>query len=622
MKYLPSGFALFLLLLCCGFTLQAQQKKPLTFAVVTDTHIGKSGNDTGLAAIVQDINQNPEIEFVLHAGDISDFGYNDELGKAKSLMDGLAKPYFIVPGNHDTGWSASGGLVYNTLWKEQKFVTDVEGVRFIGFSTGPYGRMSRGYVPLDQMRWLDSLVQATPKNQPVVFISHYPLDEGLSNYQELIDKLHQVNTLAVFCGHGHVNKLFDYEGITGIMTRTAQIRQNTLGYNIVSLTQDSLRVKLKEVGKPAEGFWASLSVSGKRERKSTAAAKPGRTPIAPHHQQVKAVWEYQDKGNLVSTPAVWKNQLLVGNLLGEFKSMDSRNKNVDWVFKAGQAIYASPEVAGNRVVFASADSTIYCLNARTGKLLWQVKTQAPALASPVIDRNVVFIGASDSTFRALNLKTGKEIWAFKEMDGFPASKPTVAEDKVIFGTWGKTLYALHKKNGTLAWQWKNNGYSQYYSPAMCVPVVQNQKVYMVAPDEKLREFDLQTGKETFVTGRFRVRESLGGNKEKGWLVAKTMQDSVVAWSTKSGKPEPILNLYGGFGNDFSASMPVFHGTTAFFGTTFGRVYAVDVQEGKVKWAYQLSNDMVNTVRALPSGQVIATSVDGKMVLLQGGNPTP
>ena len=600
-----------------GYTSDGQPKDTLKFAVVTDTHIGKQGNAAGLAAIVRDINQKADVDFVLHAGDISDFGYDEELEEAKSLMDGLSKPYYIVPGNHDTGWSASGGLVYDKLWKEQKFVTDINGVRFIGISTGPYGRMSRGYVPLDQMRWLDSLVAVTPRQQPVILLTHYPLNDGLSNYEELLKKLHHLNTVAILCGHGHANKVFDFGGITGIMTRTAQVRQGTLAYNTFYLTSDSIHVNMVEVGTTSkEARWASLPVASKPDPTGyTSTKEDANASINPKYQGVQAVWTYQDKGNIVSTPAVWRNQVLTGNLLGEFKSLKADNAKVNWTYKAGKAIYSSAEVAGSRVVFASADSAVYCLNARIGKLIWRMKTGAPVLASPVIDQDRVYIGSSDLTFRALDLKTGKVVWAYEGLAGFPPGKPAVANGKVVFGTWGKTLYALNTSDGTLAWKWENNAYSQYYSPAMAVPVIQNGKVYMVAPDEKLREFDINTGKQTYESDAYRVRESLGGSSEKDWLLAKTMQDTIVAWSTRGKVPETIFHISGNYGKDFSLSTPVFEGNTAYFGTTYGRVYAVDMEKKKVKWIYQLSKDTINTVRPLPGGKVIATSVDGKIALL-------
>ncbi|WP_224998267.1 PQQ-binding-like beta-propeller repeat protein [Cesiribacter sp. SM1] len=621
MKYFKSICFALLTIPCLSFGFQQQQQQgdTLRFAVVTDTHIGKSGNNKGLAAIVEDINQNPEIDFVLHAGDVSDFGTASQLADAKNLMEGLTKPYYIVPGNHDTGWSDSGGLTYNVHWKDQKFLADIGGVRFIGVSTGPYGRMSRGYVPLDQMRWLDSLVMVTPKDQRVVFLTHYPLDEGLSNYYQLIEKLRELNTVAVFVGHGHVNKVFNFGGITGVMTRTAQSRKGTFAYNTVTLTPDSVLVKMVDVGQPANPLWASLRLRGNTERPPFSAPESDAAPVRKEHQDVKAVWTYQDRGNIVASPAIWKNSVLIGNLLGEFKSLDVETAKVNWQFRAGQSIYSTADVAGNRVVFGAADSTIYCLNAKTGSLLWKVKTGAPVLASPVIDNKRVYIGSSDLKFRAIDLASGKVIWTYEGLAGFPPSKPAVGEGKVVFGTWNKTLYALNTKDGSLAWEWKNNDYSHYYSPAMSIPVIQNGKVYMVAPDEKLREFDLKTGEQTFVSDRFRVRESLGGKSSKNWLVAKTMQDTIVAWSTKKGQPEPIFKISGEFGRDFSHSAPAFDDrTTFFFGTTFGRVYAVDIEAKQVKWIYQLSEDMVNTVKPLKNGAgVLATSADGKIVLLRG-----
>lgn len=615
MKYLFSVVVLYLFTTSTSFGLigEPRQSDTLKFAVVTDTHIGKPGNDKGLAAIVRDINDNPKIDFVLHAGDVSDFGDEDQLEEAKRLMDGLDKPYYIVPGNHDTGWSSSGGLIYDKLWEDQKFLEDIGGVRFIGLSTGPYGRMTRGYVPLDQMRWLDSLVQVTPKDQPVVLLTHYPLDDKMSNYEELIDKLKKLNTVAVFVGHGHVNRIYDFGGITGIMTRTAQLRESTLAYNSVLLTQDSVQVKMVEVGGPENDFWASLSLhqSGAEDKVVNKS-----TNTLPDHSGVRALWTYQDEGNIVATPAVWENSVLVGNLLGDFKSINGETGKVNWEFSTGQPIYSSPEVSDNKVIFGSADSIVYCLNPQNGDLIWKVKTEAPVLASPIIEDGRVFIGSSDLQFRALDLNTGEILWSYANLAGFPASKPTIAEGKIVFGIWGKTMYALNVNDGTLAWEWVNKDYSHYYSPAICIPVIQNEKVYIVAPDEKLREFDLHTGQQTYETAEFKVRESIGGHAENDWLVAKTMQDTIVAWSTQNDEPEVLFKISGDYGWDFSASMPVFQDNSVFFGTTFGRVYAIDMKEEKVEWFYQLSEDMVNTPQPYTKGKVLATSVNGKIVLLE------
>lgn len=623
MKFLLEIVVAFLILppFCMGQA-SSHPEKPLKFAVVTDTHIGKNKNGVGLQEIVTDINNNPQIEFVLHAGDISDFGYDDQLKESKRLLDGLNVPYFIVPGNHDTGWSSSGSLIYDKLWKEQRFIQDIDEVRFIGFSTGPFGRMSRGYVPKDQIRWLDSLVTVTSSETPVVFLTHYPLDKGMSNYEEVIEIMKKVNTIAVLVGHGHRNKLFNFSGVPGIMTRTAQSRDGSVGYNVMNLTLDSLQVQNVDVGQSKSPNWASLSLPVDFSEKGTTnefeQPQPDQRPAIPSEYKGVAVeWSYHDEGNIVSSPTIWNENVLYGNLLGDFKSLNPAENKVNWIFKTGQAIYSSPAISGDYVVFGSADSTVYNLDAATGKLNWKFKTKAPVLGSPVIYEGKVIIGSSEPSIRSFDLKTGRELWNFTDIEGFPASKPSVANGKVIFGTWGKSLYSLDTKTGKLLWKWKNDDYSHYYSPAMVIPVIINEKVYIVAPDEILREFDLETGEQTFTTDRFRVRESLGGSEELEILVAKTMQDSVVVWTTQNGQPELLFNIDAGFGNDFSASMPVIKGGMAYFGTTFGRVYSVNLEDKKIKWAFQLSQDMINTVVPLSEERVLATGVDGKVAILKG-----
>ncbi|MBW3128435.1 PQQ-binding-like beta-propeller repeat protein [Hymenobacter profundi] len=596
-----------------GALAQSTPADTLRFALITDTHIGKAGNDKSLARIVADINRNPRIRFVVVTGDVSDFGLTDQLQQAKALLDQLNKPYYCLPGNHDTGWSASGGLAFNQLWHDQKFVADVQGVRLVGVSTGPYGRMSRGYVPQDQLRWLDSLARATPPTQPVLFFAHYPLNDQLSNAPAVLAQLHHFRTQAIFCGHGHVNQVFDFGGLPGAMTRTAQQREGNVAYNVVAVTPDSVHLRMVQPGQPALAPWARFA-AGRPPRVATQAAAP--VLPTPAYPSGKAIWQYQDRGNLVAKPAVWKNSVLIGNLLGEFKSLSLRDATPNWTFKSRQSIYSSPAVAGQRVVFGSADSTIYCLHARTGRVLWRVKTGGAVLASPLIDHNTVYIGSSDLTFRALDLATGKVRWTHTQLAGFPPATPALADGKIVFGTWNKTLYALNAADGTLAWQWRNEQRSHYYSPAMCTPVIQQGVVYTVAPDEQLHGFDLHTGQPVAADGRWRVRESLGGDAQGGLLVAKTMQDSVVAWHTRPGAaPQPAWSLDAGFGQDFSASMPVVGGELVVFGTTFGQVVAIDKTTRQVRWRYALGEDMVNTPRLVLGRGVLVSSADGKLALL-------
>src|SRR5215213_5900149 len=103
MKFPAAIFFLFL------FLSGHAQTKPFRFAFISDTHIGSpnGGAEEDLRRTVADINQMTDIAFVVITGDITELGTDAEIKLAKEILDGLKVPYYIIPGNHDSGWSES-----------------------------------------------------------------------------------------------------------------------------------------------------------------------------------------------------------------------------------------------------------------------------------------------------------------------------------------------------------------------------------------------------------------------------------------------------------------------------------------------------------------------------------
>lgn len=165
-----------------------------------------------------------------------------------------------------------------------------------------------------------------------------------------------------------------------------------------------------------------------------------------------------------------------------------------WRFATNGKIYASPAIAGNRFVVPSTDGTIYCLDAATGKPYWTTATPKSIVATPVIREGKVFAGSSEGLFRALDLNTGKIIWTYDRVKNFVKAMPLVYDGKLIFGSWGNELYALNMKTGTADWVY-NDGYTnRMFSPASCLPVATNGRVFIVAPDRYMTALDAATGK--------------------------------------------------------------------------------------------------------------------------------
>ena len=98
-------------------------------AFISDSH--QWYND--LEAIIDDINRRDSIDFVVHLGDITDFGSTQEYLWTRKKMERLNKPYVVMQGNHDC--LGTGNEVYAKMFGNNDFSFIAGRVKFIMINT-------------------------------------------------------------------------------------------------------------------------------------------------------------------------------------------------------------------------------------------------------------------------------------------------------------------------------------------------------------------------------------------------------------------------------------------------------------------------------------------------------
>ena len=83
-----------------------KEKDTLRFAIISDTQ--RWYDETEKA--VKHINQQSDIDFVMHLGDLSDVGITNEFERPRDLLKKLNIPFVVLIGNHDC--LANGNLIY------------------------------------------------------------------------------------------------------------------------------------------------------------------------------------------------------------------------------------------------------------------------------------------------------------------------------------------------------------------------------------------------------------------------------------------------------------------------------------------------------------------------------
>ena len=585
------------------------------YAFVTDTHVGTETGEEDLRRTVTDINKQNDIDFILVTGDVTEMGTLKEIKLAKKILSALNKPLYLIPGNHDTGWSESGGVDFTQQFGDDKFTFDHKGYRFIACASGPYVRMSDGHIPRDATVWLDKILKSTPKEMPLIFINHYPIDNSLDNWYEATDRIKNHNIQYAICGHGHANMALNFEGVEGTMGRSnLRAKDSVGGYNVVTMSKDSVFFATKKPGFSIENAWRKFALK-------TFSAPSDKTYERPSYEindkfpQVKKKWSYHSAANVVSTPAANKKLMVVGNAIGEVEALSLKDGSKIWTYKTNGAIYSSPVMVKGLVILGSGDGHVYALEVKTGKLVWKYKANAAVLGSPVVENGNVYIGSSDHSFRALSVKTGKLVWEFNQVEGTIVGLPLIYKDKVIFGSWGRHLYALNKQDGKLIWKWNNGHANRMYSPAMVTPVAHNDVIYIAAPDRVLTAIDATNGSTLWRNKEATVRESIGISEDKSMVFGKTMNDEIVAYRTQRTDPGVAWRLNLKFGYEHVPSMLIAKDGLVFFGTKNGVVYAFDPTTQKQAWAYKVDNSMVNTVNVLNKNNILIATMDGVITLV-------
>ncbi len=606
-----------------SFTVRAQQGT-FRFAQLTDIHLSPNNpNPTeDLLRSIAQINAIDSLDFVLVTGDLTEEGDRATMEKVKSCLDLLKVKYYVALGNHETKWSDSGCTAFGEIFGGERFDFEHKGFLFLGFNSGPLMRMAYGHVVPQDIRWMTERMSryntGNPRqNNPVILVTHYPMTEGdVDNWYEVTDAVRPYNIRLFIGGHYHRNRDLRYDGIPGILMRSnLRDKDEKPGYGIYEITKDSILVYTQRIGEPKKK-WAAFSLTESYYDRNGKADKYPDFSVNKEYAQVKEQWLVQTGAGIYCSPAVEKDKVFVGDDMGYLTAYALKNGKKLWSFQSGKRIVGTPAVSEGIVVFGSADCKIYGLNAQNGNLLWTVKAAAPVLGAVTIDNGIAYIGASDHTFRAVNIHTGDVKWNFTGVKGYIETKPLVTDNKVIFGAWDNTLYALDKADGKELWKWTGGLTRMHFSPAAVWPVASDGKVFITDPQRAMTAIDLKTGNTVWRTFQSMVRETIGLSEDGERIYSKTMNDSIVCYSAKGDQPHELWASNVGFGYEHAPSMQVEKEGIVFGSTKEGLIFALEAKTGKVLWKHKIGNSLISTVVPLGNNRVLFTATDGETGLLK------
>ncbi len=236
--------------------------QPLKFALISDTHIQTQDSSIyNLKRVIKDINHRDSLEFVLIAGDIVQNADSASFLKVKNVFNLLKKPYYVVPGNHDTLLKGKYTDDYfNYFNKNFSFL--YKDFQIIGFSTAPYESNGKGNVDKETFFFLEKELSQTPKDKMIFCVIHHPLlAVDVKNYERVTNLLKKYSVNGVLCGHYHRNTVFSFDGILGIVNRAIyRSSDSSVGYNLYEINEQNLIITEVNITRNESEEWLRIPI--------------------------------------------------------------------------------------------------------------------------------------------------------------------------------------------------------------------------------------------------------------------------------------------------------------------------------------------------------------------------
>lgn len=190
---------------------------------------------------VASANRQNNVSFVLHGGDISDFGLTQEFKWVNEIMLKLKYPYLTVIGNHDL--IANGPTIYKRMFGEFDYSFEFGDNKFVLINTNSREYAFDGSIP--NLSWLRSQLSDNKENKNLIVVAHVPpfdadFDPELEKqYSQILAS--DPNVKFTLYGHRHSFYEGDFynDGVQYYLTTAMQKR----GYFLISTWKGGYNVE-------------------------------------------------------------------------------------------------------------------------------------------------------------------------------------------------------------------------------------------------------------------------------------------------------------------------------------------------------------------------------------------
>jgi outer membrane protein assembly factor BamB/predicted MPP superfamily phosphohydrolase len=549
---------------------------------ITDTHVegekeGRSSGEMLARDLVQLVDQ-ARPDLIIHSGDLSNRGTQEELHWCAEAFESVEVPVFALFGNHD---GSAEKRAHNGEFTCTCNFGQVFGPAYYSFDWGGrhfvlFADVDGFFTAADRQRkeaWLWADLEQQPAGRKSVVVVHMP------PALEFVEQLGCFNVELVLFGHWHSSKSFGFAEVAVAATPPlcfGGIDTGARGYRLVEFSAQGVQLELKALQSPA-----------------LRAQEP--VAIILGEKEIPLQWKRQLPGELHrAAPVAWEDKILLslrdegGGKGGGVQCLDAGSGELRWDFRTDTSVKNNVAVDGEgRCTFVSATGRVWAVDVVTGNAHWQVDLPGYpdrwVHVAPVVTAGTVYVGAKGG-YGAYDLDTGEQQWYTKldDLDAFPfCASPLVWEDLLILLQQGRGLLGLQRHSGEIAWE-RELGTSYPYG----APVRAGALLVSGGDDKCLAVLRAESGEivwqrpvlEAYPSGLAAGEDRIFVATPGGQIQCFELESGVLCWQFQTGADLIDMTPYVRGGRSILAA-PLVWGEWVVVGGNDGVLYLLDAVSG-------------------------------------------
>jgi outer membrane protein assembly factor BamB len=198
--------------------------------------------------------------------------------------------------------------------------------------------------------------------------------------------------------------------------------------------------------------------------------------------------------------------------------------------------------------------------------------------SPVLDGDVTYFAAYDGDVFAVNLD-GTLKWELKGVQGSIVGGPVLSGGLLAFGTTEGRLYVINKSDHSPAPGWPKDG-MKLGNGIWAAPAIQGDAIIVATMGGTVSAFRLSDGSPAWDGKSFRAGGAVADLQllDDGHLFAPSLNKHVYILNPANGAE--VVDFKA---SDWVWTRAAYRDNVAYFGDFAGKVYALDITNGQLKW---------------------------------------